>query len=97
MSVREELQWFATEMEAKLSENDGKGGWLENDYSYLLKMLKEEVDELEKALIDCSNDPEVVREAADIANYAMMIADKVRHYLKRNKSLLEELRGMKGI
>jgi hypothetical protein len=84
-------------MEAKLSENDGKGGWLECDYSYLLTALREEVDELEKALIDHPNDPEVVREAADISNYAMMIADKVRHFLNEKKSLLKELQGIKEV
>ena len=61
-------------MEAKLRENDHKGGWQGDTATSLLKRLREETDEVEQALM--AWEPELVlREAADVANFAMMIAD----------------------
>ncbi len=72
---------FASEMEAKLAENDDdKDGWDGEAFGFLFGRLEEEVAELRAAMMmpdaDHEKDCEVVRECADVANLAMMIADK---------------------
>jgi len=89
--VREPVSWFAEQMEAKLRENDHKGGWEDCDYEYLANRLEEEVEEL-RAL---EGDPDVkgekiIRECADIANFAMMIADNIRRACGINAPEKEE-------
>ena len=84
----EALHSFQRIMWDKLKANTHKGSWHVNSPEYLLKRLREEVDELEKAILrpvrpaDASgpfsidgNAEEVAKEAADVANFAMMIAD----------------------
>lgn len=75
--VRGELYWFSGIMESKLKKNDFKGGW--NTYSMegLLERMRDEYAELEEALNGV--DPEdIAQECADVANFAMMIADNAR-------------------
>lgn len=98
---RPEVVAFATAMEARLRHHDdsrGARGWSECDPTWLLQRLRQEVDELEKALVArhsrcacreamCMHSlfehPESVgHEAADVGNFAMMIAD-VRGELPR--------------
>lgn len=74
--MRSVIQWFAEAMECKLKRNDFKPGWLEIDNSYLLKRLNQEVTELTLALEQNLPPEEIIQEAADVANFAMMIADK---------------------
>lgn len=68
---------FALCMEKKLAKNRHKGdseGWRCDTRSELLVRLKQEVGELELVL---TGDSEyVINEAADVGNFAMMIADK---------------------
>lgn len=75
---------FAKQMEAKLAKNRHKGdreGWLKLSEGQLLDRIREEVYELENAL---GGFPEsVVQECADIANFTMMLADKVTHEAER--------------
>lgn len=71
---RGEVTWFAQQMEAKLRENDWKGGWKDCRIQYLFEKLDEEVHELSV----CISNEEVIKEAADVANVAMMIADIAR-------------------
>lgn len=89
----ESLHAFQRIMWDKLHANRHKGSWSVHSTSYLLRRAKEEVMELEKALADFSvlaltlrdkNSPElrlaaeqVTKEAADVANFVMMIADNV--------------------
>lgn len=78
---REEVVWFAKQMEVKLAQNDHKSHWTgEQDYR-LLAGLDSEIRELKQELIRGPNsmnaDP-IIEEAADVANMAMMIADKAR-------------------
>ena len=75
VTCRTSVDWFARNMELKLRENDHKGGWKKCEHSWLLDRLKQEVVELEKALDQVNNQENVIREAADVANFALMIAD----------------------
>ena len=61
---------FAKRMEQKLKANDHKGGWMGEDPLWLMSRLREECDELEAAVLKGSG---YGSEAADIANFAMMI------------------------
>lgn len=70
------------EMLAKLRQNHSKPGWkysrdeLDDGTWYLICRLKEEVGELTRA--SCGRDPAAAwKEAADVANFAAMLADNV--------------------
>lgn len=70
---------FAELMEQRLSENRHKGGrdgWEKTWVMELFSSLRDESNELAIA-IEVGNSKEIVRECADVANYAMMIADVV--------------------
>jgi NTP pyrophosphatase (non-canonical NTP hydrolase) len=95
MLLRKEIKSFSENMERKLKENDYKEHWSKSNYSYLIQRLHEEVDELDEALSsfvigqamprDLSGSysieqyGEVVEECADVANFAMMIADNLKN------------------
>ena len=73
---------FADAMEHKLRANDHKGGWSECEVEYLLERLRAETKELTAAARDHrfrtlkpAEAEAVLHEAADVANFAMMIAD----------------------
>jgi len=70
MKIRKEVMWFARRMELKLRENDHKDHWTGCDFEYLFRRLMEESTELHAAFLD-----DQIDEAADVANFAMMIAD----------------------
>ena len=77
--LRPEVLWFAQEMEKKLRANDHKGGWDDDEVS-LYKRLKQEVAELGREVNAdfMLNAFAVIREAADVGNFAMMIAHNIR-------------------
>ena len=88
MPVRKEVEWFSKWMEKKLRANDHKEHWSRSPIAYLFGRLMEELGELGLALCDAAlldeDDPravcydeEIVGEAVDVANFAMMIADKL--------------------
>lgn len=64
--------WFANEMQRELNNNDHKCGWEDLSARWLLMRLDQEVRELKRAVTSGKN---IVSEAADVANFAMMIAD----------------------
>ena len=88
MDIIDRAPWFTEEREKKLAANDHKGGWEDEDVSWLFKRLEEEVKELGRVLdkadaifSNCPDTefiPEIISEAADVANFAMMIADRIR-------------------
>jgi hypothetical protein len=91
--LRPAVEWFAVRMEKKLRENDHKGGWLNCTLRYLLVRMKNERDELVAAIhkakrhAGCdywrSEDAElVIREAADVSNFALMVADIARRSVR---------------
>jgi phosphoribosyl-ATP pyrophosphohydrolase len=72
MELRKEVKAFAAMMEYKLKKNDHKGNFENTDVDFLLKRLKEEVNELEIA-IKSESYFEVMLEAADVANFACIL------------------------
>lgn len=74
---------FAKRMESKLAKNRHKGdrrGWLKDDAASLYLRLIEESNGLAVALTNESATPEqIANEAADVANFAMMVADVAMH------------------
>lgn len=73
--------WFSERMLAMLrtKHKRGKAGWDTADLSKLLRLLRQEVDELEAELINHSPAKYVVTEAADVAAFAMFIAYQIHH------------------
>jgi hypothetical protein len=47
--VRDEVKLFAEAMEVKLAANDRKGGWRGEPTGYLMRRLRQEVEELGRA------------------------------------------------
>jgi NTP pyrophosphatase (non-canonical NTP hydrolase) len=78
---RPEVVAFADAMEAKLRENDHKRPWYCLDMRTLSRRLTQEREELRRA-VEVGDPAEVLREAADVANFCMMTADMVRRYPK---------------
>ncbi len=60
-------------MKQKLRENEHKGYWDKSSPLQLAKRLEEEVEELNDAIL-LKSPVDIIREAADVANFAMMIA-----------------------
>ena len=70
---------FATIMRMKLSKNNHKSHWSESDNECLLGRMSEEITELKEAIASGDRD-RIIFEAADVANFAMMIADNAATY-----------------
>jgi NTP pyrophosphatase (non-canonical NTP hydrolase) len=75
--VRPEVRAFALAMEERLKANDHKGGWKDCDPNYCLNRLYEEASELVGAILTVREvgREAILQEAADVANFAMMLAD----------------------
>lgn len=76
LGVRPSVAWFAEQMEAKLREGDAKHpAWDKQEIDEVLAHLERELAELRAAL--AGGEPaEVINEAADVANVALIIADR---------------------
>lgn len=75
--LRPELRFFAREMERALRQHEHLPGWAGQPVDELFGRLVEEVDELADE-IDTGDRERIIDAAADVANYAMMIADVLR-------------------
>lgn len=80
VTLRPEVRSFANAMEEKLRANDHKGGWEEMRPEWLTGRLKGEVEELCEAVHPAQGPADrfpdrIIGEAADVANFAMMVAD----------------------
>jgi len=78
----ESVNWFAQLMKDELIINDEKGDWSDCAVDFLLNRLAEEVKELTEAVHYDVGAEFVKSEAADVANFALMIAQNYA----RNKS-----------
>lgn len=74
---------FAKRMEYKLSLNRRKGdrqGWLKMSEKEILDRIDDEVEELNEAFaLSVTPDEAIAMEAADVANFCMMMADKITY------------------
>lgn len=77
VQLRPQVRRFAKLMELRLRANDHKGGWQDDSMRALFRRLKEECDELDEAITYrvSRGEKNVGHEAADVANFAMMITD----------------------
>lgn len=75
MKQRFEVKCFGELMEQNLLENESKGGWHDCTYSHLFGRLIEECYELMNAVLHGESAEAVASEAADVGNFAMMIAN----------------------
>ena len=76
MILRPSVQRFAEAMEEQLRKHDDRPGWRNADWAYLSEEMGDHID----TLIERSNDPifgtqAIVSSAADIGNFAMMLAE----------------------
>jgi NTP pyrophosphatase (non-canonical NTP hydrolase) len=78
------LHKLAVRQRAKLRANRGHE-WRDCTSSEMLARLREEVDELARALRDGSHADLVWGEAADVANFAAMVADTYERGERRRK------------
>lgn len=74
--VRSEVGDFAVAMEKKLRKNDHKTGWKDQPIEAHIRLLKIEMMELEVAL-DFLTFNDVCNECVDIANFALIIRNKL--------------------
>lgn len=81
--------FFISRMRLKLSNNSHKGHWRNDNLMALRQRLLEELLELDEALGAVNPIAiNIADECADIANFAMMIADNVRN----GATILQELK-----
>lgn len=77
-----EVKWFGEQMIGKLEDNEEKEHWRKASYDCLFNRLEEEVQELRELMLDDKvpyKHKKMIAECADIANFAMMIADKAKN------------------
>jgi len=90
LKPRPSVKWFTGQMERVLRTKDHRLGWDHSPNSYLFRRLMEEVEELRIELgLKCKNcgykpkknidSKKIIKEATDVANFAMMIADNARN------------------
>ncbi len=88
LKLRESVRRFAEQMELKLRENEHKGGWQDDLPEDLIDRIDEEIAELRASVSDefftaCQGPSQerqiarrrIAREAADVANFCLMVAD----------------------
>lgn len=69
-----EIKQLVDAMRYKLKKNNHKGKWEEMTLAKAIELLKLEVAELEEAA-SRSSDIEIILEAADVSNFAMIVAN----------------------
>ncbi len=77
IKLRASVQWFAEQMERKLRIHDadrGRRGWRGMSFGELYDRMDDECIEMLNAV----HPSDVISEATDVANFAMMIADNNR-------------------
>lgn len=83
--IKEAVQWFSLQMEKQLKANDHKGGWENEPIDWLMGRLEEKTKELSYAAESQSSLDAIIREAANVANRAMMIADNARRIIQEEE------------
>ena len=78
----EDLTKFTEDMRRNLLLNIHKGGWDGESPFYLLRRLNEEVSEIIE-VFDRNDYDGIIKECADVANFAMMLAANTRRRRER--------------
>ena len=82
------LRAFQYWMNKNLIANEHKGHWRNESNHYLIRRLREEVEELATLV---SNTPypseQICEEAADVANFAMMLSDNAERAVMRQEEI----------
>ncbi len=87
--MRPEVKRFAELMEAKLKENDFKGGWQNDTSGELYSKLARQFEKI--GICTSTSNVKIVREiCVNIANYAMMMTDNV----ETKTNLICEIQGV---
>lgn len=87
--LRQVVKWYACKMEQVLRKNDWKEGWDKMSLLDLMARLGQESDELYNEIQACVDHPNIinlsqgVKEAVDVANFSMFIADVLAQRLKK--------------
>lgn len=81
LELQEALHWFAGQMAAKLEINSHKRGWNGLSERWILNRIRQELGELQRAVAAESGE-NIIREAADVANFCMMIANTQREAVR---------------
>lgn len=68
---------FAEQMAKKLRENGHKGDWTEVIVPILMDRLEEELTEFKEAIAEGQHITDVIKEAADVANFLMFICNRI--------------------
>lgn len=78
------VDWFARIMKKVLTKNRHKENWRGCSLQYLVDRLYEEVAEVYDAIEEFRDDKRtkntLIKECADVSDFAMMIADLARNY-----------------
>lgn len=77
-ACRPKVREFAIEMEKKLAKNDHKTEWNKLPLPAFVRRLQNEVEEMKMAL-EYETPDDVTKECADIANFALIIADRANN------------------
>jgi NTP pyrophosphatase (non-canonical NTP hydrolase) len=75
VTLRSEVRRFARAMEMRLRANDHKPGWKADSPEALLDRVDEELLELHMAVAANPGKTAILLEAADVANFLMMVVD----------------------
>ena len=81
---RPAVKEFAILMEKQLRANDHKGGWCKCSYGSLMDELYPNYRKLSEA-IDSGDLEGIIKRAANVANFAMMISDNARRFIVQNE------------
>ena len=73
--IENTVEWFAKQMKDELNEHLDRPGWKKEPMNYLWNRLVEECLELDTELKNRPSKKIIIKECADVANFAMMIAD----------------------
>ena len=77
VDLRSQLSDFASQCELKLQKNDHKTEWVRLPVEALIRKLEIELEEL-KVAIQYEGVTDAMGEAVDVANFAMMLWDRLR-------------------
>ncbi len=83
-AVRPVVREFAIEMEKKLAKNDHKTEWNKLPLAAFVRRLQNEVEEMKMA-IEYETPEAVTKECADIANFALIIADRANRDCRKDE------------